>query len=135
MIFFLKFVNLELMKAVDDVLKLYSMGGTGETVVQEWGAVEKEFIRNLEVLRYADANKGAYHRGHYVAVALHVPGPGPDGVPAVTVRIFCALIDGVPISVRPSVAPGVIVAYFLKGLPPCFTLRSGLRVKPSYQPI
>ena len=41
MIFFLKFVNLELMKAVDDVLKLYSMGGTGETVVQEWGAVEK----------------------------------------------------------------------------------------------
>lgn len=58
MIFFLKFVNLELMKAVDDVLKLYSMGGTGETVVQEWGAVEKEFIRNLEVLRYADAHPG-----------------------------------------------------------------------------
>lgn len=51
----------EAKKVVDDVLKLYSMGGTGETVVQEWGAVKKEFIRNLAVLRYADAHLGMIH--------------------------------------------------------------------------
>lgn len=45
-------------KAVDDALKLYSMGGTGEAVVQEWDAVEKDFIRNLAALRYAAAHPG-----------------------------------------------------------------------------
>lgn len=45
-------------KAVDDALKLYSMGGTGEAVVQEWDAVEKDFIRNLAALRYAAVHPG-----------------------------------------------------------------------------
>ncbi len=45
-------------KAVDDALKLYSMGGTGEAVVQEWDAVEKEFIHNLAALRYAAVHPG-----------------------------------------------------------------------------
>lgn len=45
-------------KAVDEALKLYSMGGTGEAVVQEWDAVEKDFIHNLAALRNAAVHPG-----------------------------------------------------------------------------
>ncbi len=45
-------------KAVDNALKLYSMGGTGDALVQEWDVVEKNFIQNLAALRYVAAQPG-----------------------------------------------------------------------------
>ena len=91
-------------------------------------------INNILAAKGKTMADGMTENGN-VAVSLHVSGPGPDGVPAVTVGIFCALIDRIPISVRPSVAPGVVVAHYIKGLPPRFTFRPGLRVKPTNEPI
>ena len=121
--------------------------GAGNVAISFFGPNLPELFNILVKLRIAGfglenqaladnvADKGAYDRGHYVAVALQVPGPGPYNVTAVTVCCLCALVDGIPISVRASVTPGVVMPYFLKGLPPRLPLRSGLRVNPADQSV